>query len=67
MHEDIAEAGYGCHISSKFFGQHAQLAQPYKSFIIILGFFSPFQRDDPIADINAALGRNLKITFDNIT
>lgn len=67
VHEDVSKSAQWSKPSSEFHGQHVNLTQPQQTLIVIGGAWRIFQRNNPIADVNTALGCHFQITLDNVS
>jgi hypothetical protein len=67
VNQNVPEPGQWCQVTSKRGWQDAQLAHAQDGIIVVHGFASALQRDDAMADVNAALGRDLEIPFYDVT
>ena len=66
MHKNITKTGNWCKMLCKLSVQNTQLAHPNNGIMCINRLFGSFKRDDAMANIDAALGSDLKVSFSNV-
>jgi len=66
VHEDVPKACQRRELARKLGGQYTQLAHLQDGVIVIRWLASALQRDDPVADVNAALRGDLEVSLDNV-
>lgn len=66
VNQDIAKAGHRGEVSSEISRQYVELTQAQDRFAVVGRFAGILQGDDAMADVNAALRRDLKVALNDV-
>lgn len=63
MNEDVTEAGQGCQLPCEVERQNVEFTKPQDRLVVVARLFGVLQGNDPMADVNAALGSDFQIAL----
>jgi hypothetical protein len=66
VNKNITEARDGCQFPGELRRKHSQFTHAQECLVVVAGLQRLLDRNDPIADIEAALGGDLQVAFNNI-